>query len=1079
MKKKIFITILFFSIVIICTNLLTKEIYAASSNYKFDDDKNPKIVYRIEPKTNASEFLTNITTKLKTSDTDVIKLYKFGESGYEEVSSGIVKSGMLAVKNLHSINDVGDGRYSMNADRIYKASVIGDISEDGETNIIDLSALIRHYIGLSNYVITDGYLLKSADFYDDDVINPIDITYLIRYILNGTFPNIEKQDYTMSLSETSGETTCPNEKIFTVTNPTGGKISAITSNGNIATASVSGSTITITPIAPGTTTIKVTSEETAKYKAGSATYTIMVNKGIGYITLSATEGVVVKDETISFNVTSKHGNKTQLHIDNALVADAKISNGLVTVTGINAGNTKITLTAPENDSYTEATAVYNVTCIENSSNQQNYTMQLSETSGETTYPYLKTFRVTNPTGGKISAVSSNNNVATTVVSDSTITIIPKGVGTTTINVSSAATTNYKAGNATYTIKVNNASQNQQNNQQDYTMRLSETRGVTSIPNTKTFTIMNPTGGTITVATSNSNIATARVSGTTITVIPQNVGSAIITVLSDATANYKSGTATYIITVNEGSVTNKQDYTMQLSEISGTTTCPNTKTIIVTNPTGGKISALSYDGNIATASVNESNILITPVGKGTTTIVVTSEETDKYKAGFAEYTITVNKGVGYITLSANEGTVVKDKKITFNISSKHGNRTEIDVADTKVVTAKIENNVVTVTGVGVGTTKITVRELENNAFTEATAVYNVTCITNSSNQQDYTMRLSETSGTIKYPNTKTITVTNPTGGRVMAVTSNSKIATTSVSGSTITITPKGIGTTTITISSAETEYYKAGNATYTIRVDKGTGFITLSDTNGIVNVGKMIYFNITNMHGTSVKIKNSNSAVVDTDIFNNQISIIGMKTGTSTITVTAQEDDYYTEASATYSVTCISNQEDYTMELSENYGVTTCPNVKTFKVTNPTGGKITVQTSDTGVATASVSGSTITVTPVGQGVAYIHVSSEETDDYTSGSAVYQIRVNKGEGYIRLSEYEGTIRVGQEIRFYIVEKTGNKVELHNDNAYVVEAHIDNGIITLYGREPGTSHITLITPEDNAYTGASTCYVVTCIE
>ena len=709
MKKKIFLTILFFSVTLICINILMNDSYATTYNFKYDDDSK-RVVYRVEPNMDTTSFMTAITSKLKVLDTDVIKLYRKSDNGYQEVTGGIVKTGMLAVKNLQSIDLKEDGRYEMRAERIYRTSIIGDISEDGLCDQRDLSSLIRHSLGLTKFILTDKAILKSADFYDDGDVNISDISYLIRYILTGEFPVMDREDYTMQLSETSGTTTCPNTTTFTVTNPTGGRITALSSNSNVATASVTDSTITVTPVGQGTTTITVYSEETARYKAGSATYTITVNKGTGYITLSATEGVVLKGETITFNVTSKHGDRTEIHIANTLVVDANIRNGVVTVTGVGAGSTTITVKAPEDNSYTEATAVYTVRCTEN---QQDYTMQLSETSGTTTCPNTRSFTVTNPTGGKIRAISSNSNVASASVSGSTITVSPNGQGTTTIIVSSAATEEYKEGNAIYTITVNKGT--------GYVV-LSSSQGSVAKGGTSSFSIQRIHGSHVGIRIANTNIVDASIEDNTIYIVGKGSGTTTITVIGYEDARYTEATAVYTVTCT----TNQQNYTMQLSETSGTTTCPYVRRVAVTNPTGGKITATSSNNNIATASVSDSTINITPVGQGTTTITISSEATDDYKAGSATYTITVNKGTGYITLSATEGTVRVGEQITFSIVRKHGTRVQMTNNNTYVVNASLSSNVVTLTGVGPGSTTIEILAPEDNGYSAAVAIFSVNC-----------------------------------------------------------------------------------------------------------------------------------------------------------------------------------------------------------------------------------------------------------------------------------------------------------------------------------------------------------------
>ena len=97
---------------------------------------------------------------------------------------------------------------------------------------------------------------------------------------------VNKAEGKLTLSATSGTLTYPTSGTFTVSGNTG-TLSVASSNTNIATASISGSTITVkSGTTAGTATITVTSAAATNYNAKSVTYTATVQNGT--ITLSAT-----------------------------------------------------------------------------------------------------------------------------------------------------------------------------------------------------------------------------------------------------------------------------------------------------------------------------------------------------------------------------------------------------------------------------------------------------------------------------------------------------------------------------------------------------------------------------------------------------------------------------------------------------------------------------------------------------------------------------------------------------------------------------------------------------------------------
>ena len=99
---------------------------------------------------------------------------------------------------------------------------------------------------------------------------------------------VNKAEGKLTLSETSGTITYPNNTAFTVSENTG-TLSVSSNNNNIATASVSGNTVTVKSVEVGSTTITVTSTASANYNEKTATYIVTVknstfteDSGVGY-----------------------------------------------------------------------------------------------------------------------------------------------------------------------------------------------------------------------------------------------------------------------------------------------------------------------------------------------------------------------------------------------------------------------------------------------------------------------------------------------------------------------------------------------------------------------------------------------------------------------------------------------------------------------------------------------------------------------------------------------------------------------------------------------------------------------------
>lgn len=198
---------------------------------------------------------------------------------------------------------------------------------------------------------------------------------------------------------------------------------------------------------------------------------------------------------------------------------------------------------------------------------------------------------------------------------------------------------------------------------------------------------------------------------------------------------------------------------------------------------------------------------------------------------------INNGDGTLNVSKNGYTVTVENKTkssnnsdnkTIKISATQytgtydGNEHEaITNVNVEPTDAKIEystdgvnysTEVPTITNAG--TMSITVRASKENYETKTVSV------TAKIEKAGGRLVLSETSGTINYPNSTTFSITENTG-TISASSLNADVATVSLSGNIATIISVGVGSTIITVTSAESINYNAKSATYTVTVKNST------------------------------------------------------------------------------------------------------------------------------------------------------------------------------------------------------------------------------------------------------------------
>ena len=254
---------------------------------------------------------------------------------------------------------------------------------------------------------------------------------------------VNKAEGKLTLSETSGTITYPNNTAFTVSENTG-TLSVSSNNNNIATASVRGNTVTLkSGTTAGNAIITITSAETQNYTAKSATYETTVNNGT--ISLSATAYTGTYDGKAHNALTNVSVNPSDAKLEYS-INGGTYSTTMPTVT--NTSSFTVTVQASKAGYKTQSTTqTVNV-------NKANGNLSLSSYSGTITYPNSTSFTASGT--GSISAWSSNTGVATVSVSGNTVTVKSIGVGSATITVKSASNTNYNEKTASYSVTIKNS-----------------------------------------------------------------------------------------------------------------------------------------------------------------------------------------------------------------------------------------------------------------------------------------------------------------------------------------------------------------------------------------------------------------------------------------------------------------------------------------------------------------------------------------------------------------------------------------------------------------------------------------------
>lgn len=564
------------------------------------------------------------------------------------------------------------------------------------------------------------------------------------------------------------------------------------------------------------------------------------------------------------------------------------------------------------------------------------------------------------------------------------------------------------------------------------IELSSTNDNYTYPNAGTFTITkNISGGELSCLSSNENIVTCSISGTTVTVTPGTTkGSSTITIISKETEIYKEARVAYVaytshgllsytstgynkaydgaahsitVTSNGATITYSSDGVNYTSDKPsyinvGTYTTYYRIEKAGYNTINGKESVIITKANGSVTAPTEKSLTYTGSSQALVNGGSSSTGTIQYKLGSGNYGTSIPS-------ATNAGTYTIYYKVVGD--SNHNDVTEksISVTIKRLATATVTSsnksytgseqvavtgsNVVltgTIKAINVGTYTAYAEPNSNYAWNDGTT--NKKTITWNINKANNVIQLSSTSGSYTYPTSGTFTITkNVSGGALSCSSSNTNVATCSISGTTVTVTPGTTkGTATITITSAETTNYNAGRAAYVATTLPGTLSVTANGYSGTYD-GKAHGISVTSS-GATIKYGTASGT------YNLTTSPTYTNAGTYTVYYQVSKNGYETVTGsesvviekATNTLTLNTTKVDYSYPITVNI------------TSNVSGGEIDVFTPDRIEEYITISGNTITVKVSrevlrnsGRNPVYVYVISKETTNYKQKAVHFDIEL----------------------------------------------------------------------------------------
>ena len=422
-----------------------------------------------------------------------------------------------------------------------------------------------------------------------------------------------------------------------------------------------------------------------------------------------------------------------------------------------------------------------------------------------------------------------------------------------------------------------------------------------------------------------------------------------------------------------------------------------------DPNGDELTytASSSDESVATVSVDGSMVTVTPVGAGTAIITVTARDPGG-EAAIQEFTVTAEEANlapvpegsinAQLLIEGGDGVTI-DTAGSFSDANGDELTYTAESSDESVASVSVDGSMVTVTPVGAGTATITVTARDPGG--EA-AIQEFTVTAEEANLAPVPEGSINAQLLIEGGDGVTIEVasyfSDANGDELIytARSSNASVATVSVDGSMVAVTPVGAGSATITVT-ARDPGGRAAIQRLTVTAE-GTNLAPVPE--GSINAQRLtgggdavtidVAGNFSDADGDELTYtaESSDESVATVSVDGSMVAVTPVGAGTVTITVTAR-DPGGASAQQNFPVDVEAPNEPpqasgtiATDDLVEDGEPALLDVSGSF--TDPNGDPLTfgAQSSDESVATVSMEGSTVTVTPVGAGTARITVTASD-------------------------------------------------------------------------------------------------------
>ncbi|MCE2572840.1 Ig-like domain-containing protein [Motilimonas eburnea] len=545
----------------------------------------------------------------------------------------------------------------------------------------------------------------------------------------------------------------------------------------------------VTIVGAGKAVITVTEADSANYVGQTAKVALNIAKAAGgTLKISGKTAINKRYGDAPFSVAVSGGNKGAIRYQSS---DPKVATvdaqGKVTIVG--AGKAVITVSEADSANYVGQTAkvALNIAKAPGETLKISGKTAINKRYGDAPFSVA----VSGGNKGAIRYQSSDPKVAT-VDAQGKVTIV--GAGKAVITVTEADSLNYVGKTAKVALNIAKAAGG--------TLKIKSKSPISKRYGDKPFNVAVSGGnkGAIRYQSSDPKVATVDAQGK-VTIV--GAGKAVITVSEADSLNYVGQTAKVALNIAKAA-----GGTLKIKSKSTISKRYGDKPFSVA-VSGGNKGVIRYQSSDPKVAKVDAQGKVTIVGAGSAKITVQEAASDNYKAQSASFTLTVEKAVGEALdagLKANK--VFGDEPFTQAVSGGNGGDITYTSSDPNVATVAATGMI---SIVGVGSAKITVQEATSDNYKAQSASFMLTV------EKGTGKALNIGKDVVKNIDEQSFSVAaGGNGGTITYTSSNLDIASVDANGL---VSLVGLGMTTITVTEAASNNYKAQSESFVLTVDK--------------------------------------------------------------------------------------------------------------------------------------------------------------------------------------------------------------------------------------------------------------------